>query len=87
MKRTCSFGKRVRKDAVPGNFKKGLIGSRLNLLPFDADPFPQSLERLVSSVVVGKLGDIFPQDHLPRSRQMRGLLLAVMGLKALHDLR
>jgi len=42
---------------------------------------------LPPSVIVGKVGDVLPQDHLPRPGQLRGLLLAEKGLKPVNDLR
>ena len=81
------FGKLFRHDAVPGHFEKGLVGSRKNLRRLGADPFLESLERLLSSVIVGKVGDVLPKDHLPRTIQLRGLLFAEVDTKPVNNLR
>ena len=79
--------KLVGQNSVPSHFEKRLVGSRKNLRRLGADPVLEGLERILSAVVVGKVGHVLPQDHLPRPIQLRGIVLAEVGLKPLNYLR
>jgi hypothetical protein len=46
------FGKLFRHNSMPGHFEERLVGSRKNVRRLGADPFLESLERLLSSVIV-----------------------------------
>lgn len=68
--------KLLGQNSVAGHFEERLVGSRRNPPRLSADLHLERLKCLLSSVVVGKVSDVFPQDHLPRSVHLRGLLLA-----------
>ena len=78
--------KRFQPKRVLGKYTSECFQGK-RLLKLEADLFLEGLEGLLAFVVIGKVGDVLPQDHFPRTIQLRGLLIAVVGLQALDGLR